>query len=91
MLPSLNVRVTSTIASDRMKSHCSTDSGITEIANLKVILTGHDGGRADSIIYAKVIGAATADSNCYEMRFTYVPGEISTYFDDTLKTGHRSL
>jgi class 3 adenylate cyclase len=64
----------------------SSETELTELANLKVILNGHGGGGADCIIYAKVMRANPDKANCYEMRFTFVPREIRSYFDAVLKS-----
>ena len=61
------------------------EAELTELVNLKVILNDHCGSGADYIIYAKVMRVSPDESNCYEMRFTYVPREIRRYFDDVLK------
>jgi class 3 adenylate cyclase/CheY-like chemotaxis protein len=57
---------------------------LPELVNLKVILNGRGEG-AEGVIYAKVIRAHTAHLNGYEMRFTYVPQEVRSYFDTVLR------
>jgi len=63
----------------------SSPAELTELSNLKIILNDNGGGGADCIIYAKVMRVIPDEPNCYEMRFTFVPGEVRSYFDDVVK------
>jgi class 3 adenylate cyclase len=58
------------------------DVELTELSNLKVTVTNID--NVDYVIYTKVMRAISNEQGCYEMRFTFVPAEISTYFDSAV-------
>jgi len=58
------------------------ESELMELANLKIMLNDNNDA-ADSISYAKVM--RIDKPNHYEIRFTFVPGEIRAYFDRFLK------
>jgi len=64
------------------------ETKLAELANLKVILRDNPGCEGVQIIYAKVMRTRPDESNCYEIRFTFVPREIRSYLDDVLKAGH---
>jgi len=59
------------------------DAELTGLSNLKIIMELHDG--AEHIAYAKVMGARPDESGCFEMRFTFIPVEIRSYFDCVIK------
>jgi hypothetical protein len=65
------------------------ETRLAELANLKVILNNNAGGADAQIIYAKVMRTDPDESNCYEMRFTFVPGKIKSYFNDILNTNQK--
>ncbi|HEY0665577.1 MAG TPA: adenylate/guanylate cyclase domain-containing protein [Gallionella sp.] len=58
------------------------EAGLKELDNLKVVLGSHGG--AGCIIYAKVMKVWQEESNCYELRFTFVPLEVRKYFGEVL-------
>lgn len=59
------------------------DVELTELSNIKFTADARSG--ANCAVYAKVMRAVSGEANGYEMRFTFVPADVSSYFDSAVR------
>lgn len=64
------------------------DAELTGLSNLKIILELNDG--IEHIAYAKVMRASQNESSCFEMRFTFIPLAIRSYFDRIINANRKA-
>lgn len=64
------------------------DADLEQLSNLKVVLDQDCGADGNRIFYAKVVSPGPDESNCYEMRFTYVPPGVRKFFDGIRASVH---